>query len=234
VWTKVVIYTSSVNEVQDFFHQVLGVPTRRRGGGLEIGWEMPIIEVREGERELPGGYIYHVAIKVPTREDLGAFIRRLLHDYPEYVEGFADHIVSEAVYLKSPDGVGFEVYVDRPRESWVRKGVLVAMDTLPLDLESLVRGVTPSPLPRGAVIGHIHMKTYVDLERAVGFYRGLGMEVTWKMPDAVFLAWDGYHHHLAFNKWPLPKPRGSVVAVYTSKVASPLRDPLGLEILPGG
>ena len=233
MWTKVVIYTSSVNEVQDFFHQVLGVPTRRRDGGLEIGWEIPIIEVREGERELPGGYIYHVAIKVPTREDLGAFIRRLLHDYPEYVEGFADHIVSEAVYLKSPDGVGFEVYVDRPQDSWVRKGVLVAMDTLPLNLEELVRGVASSPLPPGAVIGHIHMTTYLDLEKVVGFYRELGMDVTWKMPNAVFLAWGGYHHHLAFNRWPLPRPGGSVVAVQTPKVARPMRDPLGLEILPG-
>ena len=233
MWTKVVIYTPSVNEVQDFFRQVLGVPTRRRDGGLEIGWEIPIIEVREGERELPGGYIYHVAIKVPTREDLGAFIRRLLHDYPEYVEGFADHIVSEAVYLKSPDGVGFEVYVDRPQDSWVRKGVLVAMDTLPLNLEELVRGVASSPLPPGAVIGHIHMTTYLDLEKVVGFYRELGMDVTWKMPNAVFLAWGEYHHHLAFNRWPLPRPGGSVVAVQTPKVARPMRDPLGLEILPG-
>lgn len=233
MWTKVVIYTPDPREVGGFFRQVLGMPTRRGDNGLEVGWEAPLIEVREGERGLPGGYIYHVAIRVPTREDLGAFIRHVLQDYSEYVEGFADHLVSEAVYLKSPDGVGFEIYFDRPRDSWVKKGALVAMDTLPLDIESLVRGVAPSPLRRGAVIGHIHMRTHVDLERVVDFYWELGMDVTWKMPNAVFLAWDGYHHHLAFNRWPLPRPGGSVVAVQTPKVARPMRDPLGLEILPG-
>jgi len=193
------------------------------GGALDRG---------EEGRGAPGGYIYHVAIKVPTREDLGAFIRHVLQDCSEYVEGFANHLVSEVVYLKSPDGIGFEIYFDRLRDSWVKKGALVAMDILPLDIESLVRGVAPSPLRRGAVIGHIHMRTHVDHERVADFYGELGMDVTWKMPGAVFLAWDGYHH-LAFNRWPLPRPGDSVVAVQTPEVTRPVRDPLGLEILPG-
>jgi catechol 2,3-dioxygenase len=78
--------------------------------------------VREGEGAPPGGYIYHVAIRVPSRETLGAFIKRVLADYPGHVEGFVDHLVSESVYLRSPDGIGFEVYADRPTGEWIREG----------------------------------------------------------------------------------------------------------------
>jgi len=233
-WSGVVLHTPSLDEVEEFYRSVLGIPTRRVGGGLEAGWGRPLILVREGEGALPGGYIYHVAIRVPSREALGAFIKHVLADYPDHVEGFADHLVSESVYLRSPDGIGFEVYADRPTGEWIREGALVAMDTLPLDLDGLTRDAAPSPLPPGAEIGHIHMRAYVDLDAAVAFYRKLSMAVTWKMPDAVFLAWGGYHHHVAFNRWPLQRPRGALAAVYTPAVSRPVRDPLGVELLPAG
>ncbi len=54
--------------------------------------------------------------------------------------------MSESVYLRSPDGIGFEVYADRPTGKWIREGALVAMDTLPLDLDGLTRDAAPSPL----------------------------------------------------------------------------------------
>ena len=73
--------------------------------------------------------------------------------------------MSESVYLRSPDGVGFEVYADRPTGEWVREGALVAMDTLPLDLDGLTRDAAPSPLPPGAEIGHIHMRAHVAFNR---------------------------------------------------------------------
>jgi catechol 2,3-dioxygenase len=125
------------------------------------------------------------------------------------VEGFADLLVSESVYLRSPDGIGFEVYADRPTGELSREGAPVAMDTLPLDLNGLTRDVAPSPLPPGAEIGRIRMRAYVDLDAVVVLYRKLGMVVTWKMSEAVSLAWGGYHHHVAFNRWSLPRPRCS-------------------------
>jgi len=91
------------------------------------------------------------------------------------------------------------------------------MDTLPLDLDGLTRDAAPSPLPPGAEIGHIHMRAHVDLDAVVAFYRKLGMAVTWKMPDAVYLAWGSYHHHVAFNRWPLPRPKGVLAAAYTPR-----------------
>ena len=59
------------------------------------------------------------------------------------MEGFADHLVSESVYLRSPDGICFEVYADRPTGELSREGALVAMDTLLLDLDGFTRDAAP-------------------------------------------------------------------------------------------
>jgi catechol 2,3-dioxygenase len=82
--------------------------------------------------------LYHVAILYPTRAALGDALRRLVAArWP--IEGAADHGVSEAVYLRDPDGNGIELYRDRPEAEWPRtpEGKL-AMVTQPLDLDDLV------------------------------------------------------------------------------------------------
>ncbi len=83
--------------------------------------------------------LYHVAILYPTRAALGDTLRRL--DAARItLEGAADHGVSEALYLRDPDGNGVELYVDRPREQWTRNADgSLAMFTRALDLESLRR-----------------------------------------------------------------------------------------------
>jgi catechol 2,3-dioxygenase len=82
--------------------------------------------------------LYHAAILYPTRADLADALRRLLA-HGIRIDGASDHGVSEAIYLRDPDGNGLELYWDRPREEWPRKvdGSL-AMFTQSLDLESLV------------------------------------------------------------------------------------------------
>jgi len=82
--------------------------------------------------------LYHFAILYPDRRALGAAVRRVLeHGIP--LEGASDHGVSEAVYLRDPDGNGVELYCDRPEGAWPRTpdGALV-MQTSPLDLEALL------------------------------------------------------------------------------------------------
>ncbi len=82
--------------------------------------------------------LYHLAILYPTRVELSDALRRLQKaGIP--LEGASDHGVSEALYLRDPDGNGVEVYWDRPQEEWPRApdGGL-AMYTRPLDLESLL------------------------------------------------------------------------------------------------
>ena len=82
--------------------------------------------------------LYHVAIVYPTRVKLADAVRRVLRaGIP--LEGASDHGVSEAIYLRDPDGNGVELYWDRPRQEWPRKanGDL-AMGTEPLDLDHLL------------------------------------------------------------------------------------------------
>ena len=83
--------------------------------------------------------LYHLAILYPTRAALGDALRRLVKAGIE-LEGASDHGVSEALYLRDPDGNGVELYRDRPREQWPRKpdGEL-DMHTYPLDLDKLFK-----------------------------------------------------------------------------------------------
>jgi catechol 2,3-dioxygenase len=82
--------------------------------------------------------LYHLAIVYPTRAELADALRRVLAAGIE-LEGAADHGVSEAIYLRDPDGNGVELYWDRPREDWPRDGAGgVAMYTRGLDLPELL------------------------------------------------------------------------------------------------
>src|SRR4051812_14897995 len=83
--------------------------------------------------------LYHLAILYPTRAALADALRRLMRAGVK-LDGGADHGVSEALYLRDPDGNGVELYWDRPPEQWPRdKDGNIAMVTEPLDLEDLLR-----------------------------------------------------------------------------------------------
>lgn len=82
--------------------------------------------------------LYHLAVVYPTRAELGDALRRLI-EAGVPLEGAADHGVSEALYLRDPDGNGVELYWDRPMEEWPRgKDGGLAMVTRRLDLEGLL------------------------------------------------------------------------------------------------
>ena len=81
--------------------------------------------------------LYHVAILYPTRATLADALRRLLNAGIE-LDGAADHGVSEALYLRDPDGTGVELYRDRPEAEWPRTpGGELAMFTRHLDFDAL-------------------------------------------------------------------------------------------------
>jgi catechol 2,3-dioxygenase len=82
--------------------------------------------------------LYHVAILYPTRAQLADALRRLI-DANIPLEGASDHGVSEALYLRDPDGNGVELYWDRPKEQWPRDPAGgLQMHTHPLDLHKLL------------------------------------------------------------------------------------------------
>lgn len=91
-------------------------------------------------RPAPGSTgLYHLAILLPDRPALAAAVRRVM-DHGITLDGASDHGVSEAVYLRDPDGNGVELYCDRPAGDWPRApdGSLV-MYSRPLDLDGLLR-----------------------------------------------------------------------------------------------
>jgi catechol 2,3-dioxygenase len=161
---------------------------------------------RRGARPVPRRGrlgLYHFAVLLPDRAALGRFVTHL-SDVGAYA-GSADHLVSEALYLSDPDGLGIEVYADRPRASWEVRGTELSMTTEPLDLRALVRAAGEGQwtgMPAGTSIGHVHLHVGT-LKEAEAFYHGaLGLDkVVWSYPGALFLSAGGYHHHLGTNTW---------------------------------
>lgn len=137
----------------DFYCDVLGFElTQRYGSGAAFvsagGYHHHIglntWESRSGAQPPPGATgLYHFAILYPNRSALADALRRLMKAGVE-LDGASDHGVSEALYLRDPDGNGLELYCDRPREDWPRTadGGL-EMHTRPLDVEALLRSTVP-------------------------------------------------------------------------------------------
>ena len=150
--------------------------------------------------------LFHLAILVPDRPELARSLQRLAAAGWR-LTGASDHLVSEALYLRDPEGNGIEIYRDRPREEWRRDGDELAMATLPLDLESVLgeldAGERPADgMPAGTTMGHVHLQV-ADIPPVEGFYNGaLGLDVTVRSyPGALFLSAGGYHHHVGLNTW---------------------------------
>ena len=193
--------------------------------------------------------LFHIALLVPDRPTLAAVLARLIEQRYS-LEGLSDHGVSEALYLADPDGNGIEIYRDRDRTEWPMSGTKVAMVTRALDPRGLLLDL-PTPPPTAplahATLGHVHLQVST-LEPAQKFYTSqLGLTVRQDdYPGAVFMAADGYHHHVAVNTWGQPgrRPEGPLTGIAGFAAARAgtaslhtLTDPDGirvtLEPLPG-
>jgi catechol 2,3-dioxygenase len=168
----------------------------------------PLVELEEVAGTVPLQQhsrqgLYHFAILLPDRHALGRFLGHLARTGTRM--GASDHLVSEAIYLRDPDGLGIEVYADRPRSTWRRVQGQIEMSTVPLDTESVLAAANDAPwtgIPMGTVMGHMHLHVS-DLDVASRFYHeALGLDRTvWNYPGALFLSAGGYHHHLGLNTW---------------------------------
>ncbi|HEX3276252.1 MAG TPA: VOC family protein [Gemmatimonadales bacterium] len=194
-----------------WYQRVLGVRVIDRAPGraslgAETGGVLLELHERTGAHPVPRRGrlgLYHFAILLPDRGSLARFVRHLSAIGER--AGMSDHLVSEAIYLSDPDGLGIEVYADRPRADWRTADRQLVMATEPLDVPGLLSaGGTGDwrALPEGTVIGHVHLFVG-DLARAEAFYHaGLGLDkVVWSYPGALFLSAGGYHHHLGTNTW---------------------------------
>jgi catechol 2,3-dioxygenase len=205
------LQVSGLAESVEFYQRVLGLrPSARtaREASLASQDGRTLVNLRSAAVHSAPSHprlgLYHFAILLPDRAALGRF---LAHSSGLRVHvGMADHAVSESVYLSDPDGLGIEVYADRPRPEWrVRPDRQLHMTTEPLDVRAVVAaagGQAWSGMPAGTVMGHVHLHVG-DLTTAAGFYHSaLGFDtIVWDYPGALFLAAGGYHHHLGTNTW---------------------------------
>jgi catechol 2,3-dioxygenase len=140
---------SDIDRALGFYRDVLGFDvTQRMGdqaaflsaGGYHHHLGLNTWESRGGSPPPAGTTgLYHVAIRYPDRATLADALRRVV-DAGIPISGASDHGVSEAIYLRDPDGNGIELYRDRPREEWPKppSGDGIAMSTAPLDLDALL------------------------------------------------------------------------------------------------
>lgn len=216
-----------------FYRDVLGFrQVTREGSTASLGAGRMLVELVEKRDAIPkprrSAGLYHFAILVPSRAALGRSLRRLAAmNWP--LTGASDHLVSEALYLDDPDGLGIEIYRDRPRPEWPRRDGQVLMATDPLDLG----GVHDEPgadapwsgLDAATVIGHVHLHV-PHLDAAEALYCGrIGFEPTVRgYPGALFVAAGGYHHHLGLNTWTgigAPPPPEQAVGLRSFTIESP-------------
>jgi catechol 2,3-dioxygenase len=150
--------------------------------------------------------LYHYALLVPDRKSLAAAYLSLGKNGVVF-DGYADHNVSEALYLSDPEGNGIEIYADRPRSTWKFEDGQVQMATQPLDMESLIKELPKQAndeltgIVEGTRVGHVHLKV-TALQTSIPFYRNiLGLDLTSYWGSAAFLSVGGYHHHIGMNTW---------------------------------
>jgi catechol 2,3-dioxygenase len=210
---SVSLAVSDLARSADFYAHALGLALLARDEQIaQLGapqHERPLLQLHQLRHPRPASPnhtgLFHVAWLHPSRAALAATVERLLSArWP--IGGASDHGVSEALYLSDPDGLGIEIYADRPREQWPHSpdGREIAMFSAPLDVDDLLAQAPALPenaMPTAICIGHVHLKVS-DVENATAFYRDvLGFSEQAHMASAAFLAADGYHHHIGLNSW---------------------------------
>jgi catechol 2,3-dioxygenase len=198
--------------------KVVGRPSRKKAILSVDGAPSHLVELLQVERNAnnndtfnPLGTIkkraglYHFAILLPERKYLADMLQNLRDKRDQiHFDGFADHLVSESVYIRDPDFNGIEIYRDRPMSEWNWDGNRIEMATLPLNTSDLLKESTDKgskEMPSKTTIGHVHLHVR-DLAEALKFYHEiLGLNLTATIPSAAFFAAGKYHHHIAVNTW---------------------------------
>jgi catechol 2,3-dioxygenase len=204
------VAVSDLERSLKFYQNSLGFKVHRREGQTAYlgAGEADLLVLTEQPQAKPlqrWTGLYHFAILVPSRLELAQVLRRLIETRTP-IGGFADHLVSEAIYLSDPDDNGIEIYHDRPRTEWYDKKGRFVMGTEQLDIDGvLAELIAPSSewtgLAVGTVLGHMHLKV-ANVSASKAFYVDvLGFDVMAHLGSALFLSAGGYHHHLGMNIW---------------------------------
>ncbi|HET9737770.1 MAG TPA: VOC family protein [Solirubrobacteraceae bacterium] len=214
---RVRLRVADLERARSYYERVVGLQAVDGGLGADRGL-VELIADPDAPPAPPGTTgLFHLAILVPDRPSLARAVQRVLAAGERFT-GASDHFVSEALYLRDPEGNGIEIYRDRPRSEWeYEPSGEVRMGTVPLDVDAVMAELpdgADSGMPDGTVVGHVHLHV-ADLAASEAFYAGeLGLAVTTRgYPGALFLSHEGYHHHVGVNTWQgegaPPPPPGS-------------------------
>ncbi len=203
---------SNLERSVQYYTEVIGLSVLNGYGGLvrmtaDGAYPLVVLEqIPDAVILQPGrnSGLYHFALLVPSRRDLGNVLKHLVES--KIPIGSADHDVSEALYLSDPDGIGIEIYWDRDRSEWkVMNNGEVYMSSDLLNGVDLMREANDGEwkgLPVGTRVGHVHLHVG-NLPLAKAFYCGLlGFKAMLHYgPSALFTGAGGYHHHIGLNVW---------------------------------
>lgn len=193
-----------------FYQQVLGLQILTESQNqidLGVGQTTLVRLIQtEQEGEVSQSYgLYHLAIVLPSREDLGTIFRHFI-DNKIPLQGASDHGYSEAIYLADTEGNGIEIYRDLPQDSWdVRPDGRIVGITEPMDAETIYalgkKADAAYQVPAGSRMGHVHLSVRESAASSRFYQEVLAVEDKFSVPSAAWLASGNYHHHLAVNEW---------------------------------
>ena len=192
-----------------FYTQIvgLGILTKTEREVVLGAGNKPLVHLIQTNREeaVKSSYgIYHMAILLPSREDLADVFKHIADlDYP--FVGAADHGYSEALYLEDLEGNGIELYRDKSVAEWdIREDGRIVGVTEELSAQEIYdmgRKVEPFVIAKDTRMGHIHLSVK-DSQLASAFYQEvLELADKFTIPSASWIASGDYHHHLAVNEW---------------------------------
>lgn len=209
-----------------FYHQLLGLEILNQSSNqvlLGAGGKplVKLIQTENTGNPKQSYGLYHMALLLPTREDLANLFKHLL-DLKIPLVGGADHGYSEAIYLEDLEGNGIELYRDKPVTVWdIREDgriIGVTEELSAQDIYQLGKEIEPFAIAGGTRMGHVHLSVKNSREASVFYQESLGLEDKFTIPHASWIASGDYHHHLAVNEWGgknlAPREQGMVGLAY--------------------
>ena len=192
-----------------FYHQLLGLEILNQSekevllgaGGKPL---VKLIQTENTSNSKQSYGLYHMALLLPTREDLANVFKRLL-DLKIPLVGGADHGYSEAIYLEDLEGNGIELYRDKPVVEWdIREDgriIGVTEELSAQDIYELGKEMEPFAIASGTRMGHVHLSVKNSRKSSAFYQESLNLEDKFTIPHASWIASGDYHHHLAVNEW---------------------------------
>ena len=207
--TEVALNVRDLASQTTFYHQLIGLEILNQSenkvllgaGGKPL---VKLIQTEYTSNPKQSYGLYHMALLLPSREDLANIFKHLL-DLKIPLVGGADHGYSEAIYLEDLEGNGIELYRDKPVTVWdIREDGCIIGVTEELsaqDIYELGKEIEPFVIAEGTRMGHVHLSVKNSRESSAFYQESLNLEDKFTIPHASWIASGDYHHHLAVNEW---------------------------------